>query len=67
MPADSLAQRDPNAKANALLDQLAKLPPEEREGWAQRQTNAFTVFQNVTDPKLRARYEAEIAPLLNGQ
>lgn len=67
VPADRLAQSDPNGKAKAILDQLAALPAEERTGWVQRRSGELVVFQAVTDPQLRARYDAEIAPLLTGQ
>lgn len=64
MPADKLAQNDPNAKARVILDQLAAIPTEERAGWIQRRSMELTVFQTVTDPALRARYETEIAPYI---
>jgi hypothetical protein len=64
IPADTLAQSDPNAKARVLLDQFAALPPDEQGGWVQRRSIELTVFQTVTDPTLRARYETEIVPHL---
>jgi len=66
LPADSLAQSNPNAKASALLAEFDSLPADERPGWAQRVQVQFSVFQNVTDSQMKTRYESEIKPLLNG-
>lgn len=64
IPADKLAQTDPNAKARLLLDQFDALPAEERAGWIQRRSIELSVFQTVTDPTLRARYETDVVPLV---
>lgn len=64
LPADKLAQTDPDAKARVLLDQMAAVPAEDRGSWVRERSIELSVFQAVTDPTLRARYETEIAPHL---
>jgi hypothetical protein len=63
-PADKLAQTDPNAKAAELLKTCMGLSVDERAAWVQQNSFAFTVFDKVTDPKLKDQYDKEIKPLI---
>jgi hypothetical protein len=61
--ADPVAASNPDAKGKELLDQFAKLAPDERQSWVQQNEFALMVFDKVQDPDVLAKYKQEIAPL----
>lgn len=61
--ADQTAVKDPDAKAKLLLDELAKVPADEKQSWVQQNDFALMVFANVKDQTLLSRYQQEIVPL----
>ena len=60
--ADPVAANNPDAKAKEILEQFAKLAPDERQIWTQQNEFALMVFDKVQDPDLLAKYKQEIAP-----
>lgn len=62
---DKLAQSDPNARGQQLLNEFASA--EDPNAWVQQNSFALTVFEKVTDANLKQQYDAKIAPLLAQQ
>jgi len=63
LPADTLATKDPEAKAKALLVDFDATGVDDRQAWIQQHEFDLAVFETVKDSEVLARYRKDIAPL----